>query len=207
MKGLSTLIGIMALVFVSTSVVRGQSSSRVAPAIVAGLEQSERRTSQLICGLSLYFSADASERVYTLNQKTGVKETRLDGRGLLRCRNDQGFTAEYAILADLDVGLPPQVSGVVPQFSLAAESSAFVVPREVPQIEDTYAAREEFSAVLTSRLSGGQGNLDAKTSALFRGGKHDVVLDVAFISRGQGLEGLRALSLNLRFDDSAPDLF
>lgn len=147
----------------------------------------EKRTSQLICTLSAFFSVDADQIV--------GPTTRLDGRGLANCTNDQGFQTEVPIQAEIELSFPTR-GPKVGEIAISANSSPFVVPRELSQLQDTYALHP---------ATAGLGN--PELSFLVRGEHHDLLIELKLISRTATLKGVRLHNLKLTFDESAPDLF
>jgi hypothetical protein len=190
LSGLATVIVILVA---GTSVGLGQGLRRAASLIQA--PSSERRTSQLICTMSLLFSAEPGDR--------HLKRASLDGRGLLSCQNDQGFATEYPVRADMETSLPPASKSGPEQLAISADSSAFVIPREVFQLQDTYSVRGGIVSFATDIARPGR---EAKPTVLLRGQNHDLVIELGLKGRDQNLEGLKIMSLKLRFDNTAPDL-
>jgi hypothetical protein len=162
---------------------------------------SDGRSSELVCSMSLFFSVDPDD---SLLQNGGA--TKLDGRGLMSCKNDQGFTSELPILADVEADLPKTLrkvttasgdNSVPSEVSFSANSSSFVIPREVNQIYDVYNVR-----TFSWDKSPGPGEV----SLTFRGTRNDLVVGMKLNSRSANLSELKVKSLRLSFDDQAPDL-
>lgn len=149
--------------------------------------QIERASSNLTCQMSAFFSFDDSDNVGSI--------LKTEGRGLLSCKNDQGFLTEMPVYADLDARVVQSLANSG-ELSFSANSSAFVIPREVSQLQDEYAVRP-FS----------WNDPTASTpSLLFRGDKHDLVIEMKLNSSTQALSRIEITKMNLRFDDSAPTL-
>lgn len=166
---------------------------------------SEKRSSELVCTMSLFFSVDPDERLLSGHTAANAS-TKLDGRGLMSCKNDQGFTSELPILADLEADLPSSLRVVntingedtVPtEVSFSANSSPFVIQREVNQIYDVYSVRT---------FSWDKAPANGEAALTFRGNRNDLVIGVKIASRSSNLNGLKVKSLRLSFDDQAPDL-
>ena len=162
---------------------------------------SEKRTSELVCSMSLFFSVDPDDR---LLHNGGT--TKLDGRGLMSCKNDQGFTSELPILADLEADLPKSLKAVnavegddtvTTEVSFSANSSPFVIQREVSQIYDVYNVRT---------FSWDKAPVGGEVALTFRGNRNDLVVGMKIASRSSNLTGMKIKSLRLSFDDQAPDL-
>ena len=174
---------------------------------LATLGTDDRRSSELVCTMSLFFSMDRDKTVSAqlASQKISTV-AELDGRGLLSCKNDQGFTTETPVLADLEADLPvlanlsdaDTVTDVPSnEVSFSANTEPFVVPREVNQIYDVYTVRD---------FSWEKPASSGAVSLTFRGGRNDLVIGMKVNSRKSNLTGLKVKSLRLSFDDDAPDL-
>jgi hypothetical protein len=154
-----------------------------------------RRSTNLVCSMNAFFSVDASD--HALKKMGKIALEHIDGRGLLTCQNDQGFTTEYGIVADMDVEFQ---SGKTSSFAISAETQPFVIPREVSQIHDVYSIRNALTESANPlRLPA------SKPVILFRGREHDLLFEMNFTSRNQDLSTFKVNRLSLRFDDSAPD--
>ena len=147
----------------------------------------ERRTASLLCQISAFFSVDEGDAT--------TPHTVLEGKGLMNCHNDQGFTVEMPVTADLSVEFPHgfQQNG---EFALSANSAEFVVSRDISQAQDKFAVRKlsRVPAVLTSNHR-----------VVFRGERHDLVIEINLNSPQHSLQGVKVTGLVLHFDDSAPD--
>lgn len=200
-----SLIGFAGLI-AAGSAARADVEYRIGGRVSASTSD-DRRSSQLVCTMSLFFSMDREDRFDArLVSKQNPHVAELDGRGLLSCKNDQGFTTETPVLADLEADLPPltrtpaseSFAATAPgEISFSANTDPFVVPREVNQIYDVYNVRE-FSWQKPAASSG--------VSLTFRGGRNDLVIGMKMNSRTSNLTGLKIKSLRLSFDDDAPDL-
>ena len=190
----SGLIPLAALVFIGNSQMisaaptpklvpeRAISPLKPAPQLTAD----ERRPSQLTCNISAFISADRDD----------MYRSRLifEGRGLLTCQNENGFTSELPLSVELE-GDVTQVPTRGTEISLSGNSSTFVIPREINQIQDSYSLREVSPISKTS-----------EPRVLLRGNRHDLVIEMKLSSRTNTIEHLKVSSLKLRFDDSAPEL-
>jgi hypothetical protein len=161
----------------------------------------ERRASTLTCELSAFFSMDPAEQV-------GVEVT-LDGRGLMTCRNDQGFSTEFPVMADLGV-LVPKGTVQTSEFTLSANSESFIIPQDISQLQDTYsihsATAENADRATPTHLSLAPGAAAFNQPLRLDGKNHELVIELRLTTRSQPISGLRVTTLNIRFDDSAPDL-
>lgn len=137
--------------------------------------------SQLVCTLSSFLSFDPVARIAPLKS--------LNGRGLLSCRNENGFKTEYPVLADLNIDM--QVPASATFYSL--DSRPFVVPREIGQIQDVYKSRSSGEKIEKEPLLHGRAN--------------ELVISLKVTSHQASEAPLHITSLRLRFDESAPDLF
>ena len=167
----------------------------------------EHRTGEMVCNLSLFFSVDPEVR---LDHQGGL--TTLDGRGLMSCKNDQGFTTELPVMADLEADLPKIPSRGPASFtpdtgtadkspneiSFSGNSDRFVIPREVNQIYDVYDVRN---------FSWDRHESKTEPSVLFRGSRNDLVVSLKLNSKTSNLQGLKVKSMRLSFDDKAPEIF
>jgi hypothetical protein len=210
---LEVIMAFALAIFTASSAVQGQSATQLSPhfkrtsaaslteltrtPIASGAASRSRNSTQLVCNISAFFSSDLTDRL--VKPATKATPTRLEGRGLLTCQNDLGFTTEYGVIANLSVELPVS-SGeklTTNEFTLSGDTPPFVIPREISQLQDTYSVR--------SVLPSARGPA-SKPVALFRGRMHNLVIEMNFTSREHDLTNLRVLSLHLRFDESAPDL-
>jgi hypothetical protein len=146
----------------------------------------ERKPSQLVCSLSLFLSFQSADVI--------GNTVHIEGRGLTSCRNDQGFTTEAPVFADVDAKLIGPAAAGETAFSM--NSSAFVIPRELNQITDIYETRD---------FSWSSANKETPT-ILFRGRQHDLVLEAKLASVTTSIRQLQIESMRIRFDESAPDL-
>ncbi len=176
-------LSLLALVF-TASVGRGQSDPAARRALGSRVE---RGSTDLTCQLSSFFSFDGSDNVGAT--------LRTEGRGLLTCKNDQGFTTELPVFADLEARVTQNIANSG-ELSFSANSSAFIIPREVSQLQDRYDVRP-FSW---------NDPASSNPALLFRGDKHDLVIEMKLTSSTQALNRIEITRLNLRFDDSAPTL-
>ncbi len=150
----------------------------------------DRRVSSLICTMSSFFSIDPDEIVDS--------KATFDGRGLLSCRNDQGFTTELPVLVDVSAEFvgSQRAQG---EIAVSGNSSPFVIPRDVNQLQDAYVIR---SPAVTTVAATNEAN-DA--SLLLRGLRNDLVMELKLNSQASDLKALKITSLRLRFDETAPD--
>jgi hypothetical protein len=162
---------------------------------------SDSRSSELVCSMSLFFSVDPDDRLLPSGGPT-----KLDGRGLMSCKNELGFTSELPILAELEADLPKALRKVttvngedsVPsEVSFSANSSSFVIPREVNQIYDIYNVRS---------FSWDKSPSAGELALTFRGTRNDLVIGMKINSRSSNLSELKVKTIRLSFDDQAPDL-
>lgn len=154
----------------------------------AGSLSTLRSQSSLMCTISAFFSTQPENRM-------GLA-SRIDGRGLLSCRNDQGFQTEAPVQLDLEAAWPSDLQSGG-EIAFSGNTSVFVVPREISQIQDHYTVREfERDAKPSSSVP----------AVLFKGRRHDVVIEMRLTSQTARLNDVRVKALGLRFDESAPDL-
>ncbi|MES2855483.1 MAG: hypothetical protein V4692_06460 [Bdellovibrionota bacterium] len=144
----------------------------------------DRQPSQLVCSLSMFFSFDADDVVGNV--------VHIEGRGLTTCKNDQGFSTEAPVFADLDAKIDGQL--IPGETAFSANASTFVIPREIGQIADVYETRS-FS----------WNENKAEPVAVLRGRKHDLVLELKLNSVTSTIELLNVEGVRIRFDDTAPD--
>jgi hypothetical protein len=146
----------------------------------------------LICTLSAFFSTDLSPH---LHSKSKNERLRLEGRGLISCKNDQGFSTELPVLADLEAKFP-EPPALESEFSFSGNSSPFVVSGDINKVHDRYHAQSR------SWLK----KNPTTPALLFRGMRHDLVMEMTLTSPLPGLSRLEVTGMRLHFDDSAPDL-
>lgn len=146
----------------------------------------ERRTTPLICTLSAFFSGDAGNFV--------PSQMKLEGRGILSCKNDGGFSTELPVEGSIDVDAR-QAPKEGTEVTISGNSAPFVLTREVNQIQDTYAAREQTS-----------GSSQKDPSYLLSGNKTDTLIDLKISSKTSPIAMLRVKSMHLKTDESAPTL-
>ncbi len=163
-------------------------------------DREQTRTDELVCNLSLFFSVDPDDGLKAKNV------THLDGRGLLSCKNGQGFATELPVLADLEAAMPnvtrapasvPLEAPKTTEISLSGNTTPFVISREVNQIYDVYTARQ---------FSWEKSQPAAEPTMTFRGKRNDLVIAMKLTSKTSNLAGFDIKSLKLSFDDQAPDL-
>lgn len=149
--------------------------------------QSDRERSSLTCRLSAFMTAD--------RESVTDKPLRFEGRGILTCRNGGGFTSELPLqidlLADADTSKLPGAT----EIALSGNSSPFVVPRDVNQIQDSYRTHASSS-----------GSERTSSKALLRGNRHDVLIELSFSSHLAPVEDLQVISMDLRLDEKSPRL-
>ncbi len=177
-----TLLGSFAF-FALIALMLGASTARTETNVQ--VNQSTERA--LVCTLSSFFSFDRDDLV--------GDTVRIGGRGLLECRNDEGFSMEEPIVADLVA----KVRGELPEgeIALSGNSSAFVIPRDQGQLQDLYRSRD-FG--WTAKMN------DKERKLVFRGVANDLVIELNLTSINSPLVELEVESLRLRYDDTAPDL-
>lgn len=181
---LATVLSIVCLSSVSSAQVNRMTDPSARRALGS---QIDRASTNLTCQLSAFFSFDGSDNIGDI--------LKTEGRGLLNCKNDQGFSTELPVFADLDAKVVATLANSG-ELSFSANSSAFVIPREVNQLQDHYDVRP-FS----------WNDPASQTPALlFRGDKHDLVIEMKMNSSTQALNRIEITGLTLRFDDSAPTL-
>lgn len=165
-------------------------ASLVALMLGASTARTETTVSKgLVCDASFFFSFDRNEVIGDL--------VRVNGRGLLACKNDHGFSMEEPVIGDLEL----QVDGELPEgeIALSGNTSAFVIPRDSAQLQDLYRTRD-FSWTAAS-----MGDDDAKF--VFRGVANDLVIEMKLNSNDASVAPMLGVrSLRLYYDDSAPDL-
>jgi hypothetical protein len=167
--------------------------------IRAGLTQSlgggtQERVSELVCSMSAFFTINPEE---VFRSRAHI----LDGRGLIVCKNDQGFTTELPVMLEADLLVPdwPTSHGDV---AISLNTSPFVVPRETSQLQDVYLTKQ----FATFGETGGS-DTHAEPQTLMRGLRHDLLIELKLTSKTSSIAGVRLTNLRLKIDDDAPDLF
>lgn len=137
------------------------------------------------CTLISFFSFDANEEVSDL--------IHIEGRGLATCRNAQGVSTEIPVDGDLEaiVTAPLANSG---DLSFSANSAAFVVPREIGQLQDRFTVK-----TVVRDLSG-------QPTVLLQGAQQGLVIEMKFVSSTQTFRKIEVRALTLHFDETAPTI-
>lgn len=181
----ASLLSLLAGLFFFVSAGNGQLPSFSMRAMAVQSPQTDR-VSQLVCSVSAFFTMIPGDQV--------LPETTLDGRGLLSCSNDQGFSTELPVLIDFVAELPKSLQNGE-EISFSGNSSTFVIPRDITQFEDIYEARAYSWAH--------QGD---EPVLLLRGKNHDLVIELRLTSKTHALRDLKVTGFDLKLDESAPDL-
>jgi hypothetical protein len=150
-----------------------------------------RRTAELVCTMSAFFSVDRAEQT--------KKSSQLDGRGLVSCKTDQGFNTEFPVRVDLRANLPEELFEREGEIAFSANSAPFVVAHETAMTGERLENRP-YSWLASD------GSPEERT-LFFRGDRSDISIELKLASRGVPLSGANFTSLQLRSDDEAPDLF
>jgi len=143
-----------------------------------------------MCTLSLFFSMDHNEQV-SLNPE-------MDGRGLVSCRNNEGFQTDYPVLADMKLEQTPDLQRTVTkdltnEFTVSVNSGSFVITREIADLQDQFEPKSISSSSSPGLLMMGQHN--------------EVAFNINMTSRNRPIRELKIKSMNLHFDNSAPDIY
>jgi hypothetical protein len=153
----------------------------------------EKRVSEFSCSLSAFISVDSDEVI--------GNQAHFDGRGLVTCNNEHGFATEVPVLVEFDAEVPKSMLGRG-EIAISANSSTFVVQREINQLQDTYNTRPAQSAAAVSTPE-----ISDQPTLLLRGIRHDLVIELKLKSVTSQLSGLKVTQIQLRLDEGAPDLF
>jgi hypothetical protein len=178
-RPLGLVIALAAAAFLLTaSIGQGQSPRAAANGAVS---------QQLICTISAFFSVDSDEHL--------AGPLQIEGRGLASCKNDQGFRT------DLPVSLLLQARAVgdwtnAGELSFSANSSSFVIPREIAQLQDSYRVKS-FASDFSDPSS---------PTLLVEGTEHDLIMDVRLSSSTAALQRIEIAGFTLGFDETAPTL-
>lgn len=149
-----------------------------------GLPVSRASNAQMICSVSSFFSVDSNEQV--------GDRIKVEGRGLATCKNDQGFTTEVPIKTEIDAKVVGSWANAG-ELSFSANSSSFILSREIGQLQDVYRVKLFASEIEKSRY-------------FFEGTDHDVMMDVKLSSSTDALQKVQVQEMNIRIDENAPDL-
>ena len=153
-----------------------------------GQDPAKSKTShELICTISAFFSIDANEQV--------ADAIHIEGRGLASCKNDQGFSTDVPVSAIVNARAMGNWANAG-ELSFSGNSSSFVIPREIGQLQDTYAIKT-FASDLSDK---------ATPTILFGGAQHDLMIEMKFSSATQAFEKIEITSMSLHFDETAPTL-
>ena len=193
---LSPVVAIALVGFLLTSSIGQTQTSAQAPTFTDNKVKSlmggratanNRSTAQMICTVSSFFSIDSNEQV------NGT--IHIEGRGLASCKNDQGFTTEVPVFADLEAKAVGNWANAG-ELSFSANSSSFIIPREIGQIQDRYTVKT-FASDLADKTN---------PTVLFQGAQHDLVIDMKLSSATDAFQKIEMTGLTLRFDENAPTL-
>jgi hypothetical protein len=144
----------------------------------------ERRTQQMSCTLSIFFSVQPENRMRITSH--------LDGRGLLTCNSGQGFSTEVPVMADLEATLPSDFK-MISEIAVSGNSTVFTIPREISQIQDVYTVRD-----ISNRAD--------SAPVLFRGKRNDIIMELKLSSQNSHAQSIQVKSMVVRFDETAPVL-
>lgn len=180
--GTGVFFALVALMLGSST---GRSATGADSADVAVAEPNGTRA--LVCSMSSFFSFDRNEVI--------GDTVRIGGRGLLDCKNGEGFTLEEPVVVDLVV----KIRGDIPkgEVALSGNTAAFVIPRDPGQLQDLYHSRDFGWTTKTD---------DKYRKIVFRGVANDLVIEMNLTSLNSPLFDLDIESLRIRYDDEAPDL-
>ena len=152
------------------------------------------RVSELVCSMSAFFTIDPEE---VFRSRVHI----LDGRGLINCKNDQGFSTELPVMVEADLTVPETLTSHG-DIAISLNTSPFVIPREVSQIQDVYLTKQFASF---GETGGSEKHPDPQM--LVRGLRHDLLIELKLTSKTSTIAGLKLTNLRLKIDDDAPDLF
>ena len=144
-------------------------------------------TQQLICTISSFYSIDANEQISDV--------IRIEGRGLATCKNDQGFSTDVPVSSVITARILGNWSNAG-ELSFSGNSSSFVIPREIAQMQDTFDIKP-FASDLNDKSS---------PTIFFQGQRHDLMIEMRFSSSTQALQKIEMISMSIHFDETAPTL-
>lgn len=186
---LSPFVAIALVAFLFTSSIgQGQAPRFSDTKAKSFVDSAGSKTShELICTISAFFSIDANEQV--------ADTIRIEGRGLASCKNDQGFSTDVPVSAVVNARAMGNWANAG-ELSFSGNSSSFVIPREIGQLQDTYSIKP-FASDLAEK---------ATPTILFGGAQHDLMIEMKFSSTTQAFEKIEITSMSLHFDETAPTL-
>jgi hypothetical protein len=187
----SPFVALLLLVLLLTSSI-GQTQDQV-PALTDARAKSflggtrSRATQQMICNVSAFYSIDANEQVSDV--------IRIEGRGLATCKNDQGFATDVPVSTSMTARAVGNWANAG-ELSFSANSSSFVVPRELAQMQDSYSIKP-YASDLNDKFT---------PTVLFGGEQHGLIIEMKFSSATQAFQRISIQSMTIHFDESAPTL-
>ena len=142
------------------------------------------------CRLSLFFSMERNEQAALAPEA--------EGRGLMSCKNIEGFQTDYPLLAEMKIQRTPELQATLAQsaeneFTISMNSSPFSITREMTDIQDKYDPKTISSS--------------AQNDLLILGEHTQVAINLSITSRNRPLRELVVKSLNLHFDNEAPEIY
>jgi len=142
------------------------------------------------CKLSLFFSMERNERAALVPEA--------EGRGLVSCKNIEGFQTDYPLLAEMKIQRTPELQATLAQaseneFTISMNSSSFSITRELTDIQDKYEPKTISSST--------------QNDLLLLGEHTQVAINLSIASRNRPLRELVVKSLNLHFDNEAPEIY
>lgn len=153
----------------------------------SSIGRTQDQTPTLICTISSFYSVDANEQI--------SDTIRIEGRGLAVCRNDQGFSTDIPVSSVITARAVGDWTNAG-EISFSGNSSSFVVPRDIGQMQDTYDIKP-FASDLADQSA---------PTILFGGRRHDLMIEMRFSSSTQAFQKIDITSMSLHFDESAPTL-
>lgn len=142
------------------------------------------------CRLSLFFSIERNEQAALAPEA--------EGRGLVSCKNIEGFQTDYPLLAEMKIQRTPELHAMLAdsaenEFTISMNSSPFSITREMTDIQDKYDPKLI--------------NSSSKNELLILGEHNQVAINLTITSRNRPLRELVVKSLHLHFDNEAPEIY
>ncbi len=142
------------------------------------------------CNLSLFFSMEQNEQA--------ALQPEAEGRGLLNCKNREGFQTDYPVIAEMKVEQTAELQAVLHQavqneLTISMVSGQFSITREIMDVQDSYISKK-----LTSNV---------QNDLLMLGEHSQVAFNLAVTSRNRPISSIGVKSMKLHFDNEAPEIY
>jgi hypothetical protein len=148
------------------------------------------RASTWVCEMNVDFPMNESDR--------NEKYSKINGRGIVSCHNDEGFSTEVPVVAELHWRLNSTNPSLSSEPAVRVKTKPFVIGRDPDQIYDQY---------LVHMNNGPSAAQDGQSTLLLKGRKNQLIMALTFAGSAEQLKALQVSDMQLSFDDHAPVLF